>query len=220
MQRSLHNSGENMDREETRDTKGVSRRDFLARSGSAVICGAMGAGILSGKASANTHNAPVNRTRGTGWKELRAGICRIMEDYCGEYRTEEVLRHGLQWLDSIGESEAANAYARKPHELMRTMECQTQITLGQLVMHACIAAENADQASGGGLKKAIMGLVMKMKGGEMPPPEMLAKFQRGHYITVKKENGTMKTGVLPFRYWLKPPFAPTYEENYQRHCAL
>ena len=48
-----------MDSEETKDTKGVSRRDFLARSGSVVICGAMGAGILSGKASANTHKASV-----------------------------------------------------------------------------------------------------------------------------------------------------------------
>ena len=164
--------------------------------------------------------APVNRTSGTGWKELRAGICRIMQDYCGEFRTEGVLNQGLQWLESIRESEAANAHARNPHELMRTVECQTQITLGQVVMNACIAAEKADQVSGGGLKEAIMGLVMKIKGGEMPPPEMMAKFQRGHYITVKNENGTVKTGELPFRYWLKPPYAPTYKENYLNHCAL
>jgi hypothetical protein len=94
------------------------------------------------------------------------------------------------------------------------------MTLGQLVMNACIAAEKADRSPGGGLKETIMGLVMRMKGGEMPPREMIAKFQRGRYITVKKENGKVKTGELPFRYWLKPLYAPTYKENYQKHRAL
>ena len=30
--------------------------------------------------------APVRRKDGIGWKELRAGLCRIMQDYCGEYQ--------------------------------------------------------------------------------------------------------------------------------------
>ena len=162
--------------------------------------------------------APVNRTGGTGWKELRAGICRIMQDYCGEYRTEEVLRKGLEWLDSIRESEAANAHARNPHELMRTVECQTLITVGKLVMHACIAAEKA--TTKGRLKQGIMEMVMRVKGGRKPPPGMLARMMRGYYITVRRENGEVKTGKRPFRYWLKPPYSPTYEENYKKHCAL
>lgn len=148
-----------------------------------------------------------------------------MQDYCGEYRTEEILKKGLEWLDSIRDSEAANAYARNPHELMRTVECQTLITVGQLVMNACIAAQKADQSSEGGLKQGIMGLLMwinslKGEGSEMPPPEVMAKFRRGHYITVRRENGGVKTGKLPFKYWLKPPNSPTYEENYKRHCGL
>ena len=48
----------------------------------------------------------------------------------------------------------------------------------------------------------------------------MAKFQRGHYITVRRESGRAKTGALTFRYWLKPPYAPTYEEDCQKHCAL
>ena len=28
--------------------------------------------------------APVKRKDEIGWKELQAGICRIMQDYCGE----------------------------------------------------------------------------------------------------------------------------------------
>jgi len=167
--------------------------------------------------------APVNRTNGTGWKELRAGICRIMQDYCGEYRTEETLKKGIVWLNSIRDSEAANAYARNPHELMRTLECQTLITVGQLVMNACIAAQKADQSSKGGLKMGMMKKMIKShnrKGSGMPPPEIIKKFLRGHYITVRRENGEVKTGKLPFKYWLKPPYSPSYEENYKRHCGL
>jgi hypothetical protein len=164
--------------------------------------------------------APINRSNGTGWKELRAGICRIMQDYCGEHRTEEVLEKGIEWLDSIRESEAANAYARNPHELMRTMECETLITLGKLVMHTCIAGLKADKPASDGLKKRIMGMAIKLKGGRKPPPDMMARFMRGYYITVGQENGAVKTRKLPFRYWLKPPYAPTYEENYKKHCAL
>ena len=42
--------------------------------------------------------APVMRQSGVGWKELRAGVCRIMQEYCGETRIEEVLKAGLRWL--------------------------------------------------------------------------------------------------------------------------
>ena len=59
---------------------------------------------------------------GLDGKELHAGICRIMQDYCGEYKAEDTLKMGLRWLDSIRESEAANASAMNPHELMRILE--------------------------------------------------------------------------------------------------
>ena len=36
-----------------------------------------------------------------GWKELNAGICRIMQDYCGQYRSEEALQLGLRLLAEV-----------------------------------------------------------------------------------------------------------------------
>jgi len=27
-------------------------------------------------------------------------------------------------------------------------------------------------------------------------------------------------GERPFKFWLLPPNAPTYEENYRQHCGL
>ncbi len=49
---------------------------------------------------------------------------------------------------------------------------------------------------------------------EMDPPEW------NKIITIKLENGQVKVGELPPNYWLQPPYAPTYEENYAQHSGL
>jgi succinate dehydrogenase/fumarate reductase flavoprotein subunit len=146
--------------------------------------------------------APVTRTDGIGWKELHAGICRIMQDYCGEYKSDETLKLGLWWLNNIRESEGARAYARNPHELMRTLECFVRLTVGEMIMHASLARK----ASSRGFKR--------LDYREMDSPEW------NKFITIKLENEKVKIGELPLNYWLKPPNAPTYEENYKKHCGI
>ena len=83
--------------------------------------------------------APVMRKDGISWKELRAGLCRIMQDYCGEFKSEEILQTGLRWIRSIRESEGSTAFARNPHELCRVLECQTHMTIGEIIMQASLA---------------------------------------------------------------------------------
>ena len=148
--------------------------------------------------------APVNRKGDIGWKELQAGICRIMQDYCGEYKNEETLKMGLRWLNSIRESEAARTSARNPHELMRTLECLVRITIGEMIMHASLA------------RKASSELLdfKRLDYPEVDPPGW------SKFVTTRLENGEVKIGELPFKYWLLSPNAPTYEENYERHCGL
>ena len=148
--------------------------------------------------------APVRQTDGIGWKELRAGLCRIMQDYCGEYKNEETLQMGLRWFDSIRESEASKAYARNPHELGRTLECLTHITMGEIVMQASLARKASSKFLD----------FKRLDYPEMDPPEW------NKLITIRLENGDVKVGESPFNYWLLPPNAPTYEENYQKHCGL
>lgn len=148
--------------------------------------------------------APVNRKDGIGWKELQAGISRIMQDYCGEYKSEEILETGLRWLDSIRESEAANAYARNPHELWRTLECMERLTVGELIMHACLARKASSAALD----------FKRIDYPEMDPPEW------NKYVVIRLEDGEVKVGELPFNYWLLPPNAPTYGENYRQHANL
>ncbi len=148
--------------------------------------------------------APLEQKGDIGWKELQAGICRIMQDYCGEYKSEEVLKMGLRWLDSIRESEAARTYVRNPHELMRTLDCLTRLTVGEMTIHASLA------------RKASSTLLdfNRLDYPEVDPPEW------NKFVTTRLENGEVKVGELPFDYWLLPPSAPTYQENYEQHCRL
>ncbi len=148
--------------------------------------------------------APVMRKDGIGWKELRAGLCRIMQDYCGEFKSEGTLRLGLEWIRSVRESEGATAFARNPHELCRVLECYTHMTVGEIIMQASLA------------RKASSTLLdfKRLDYPEVDPPEW------NKIVTIRKENGRIKTGDLPLRYWLLLPNAASCEENYRKHCEL
>ena len=148
--------------------------------------------------------APVTRKDGIGWKELKAGLCRVMQDYCNEIKNEEILNIGLKWFESIEECEAQEVYARNPHELARVIECFTHLTMGKVIIHACLARK----ASSNGL------IFNRLDYPEVDPPEW------NKFITIRKENSEIKTRDLEFDYWLKPPYAPTYKENYDEHCDL
>ena len=90
--------------------------------------------------------APVRRKNGMEWKELNAGVCKVMQDYCGAMKSETMLRLGVKWFEEIESGEAASAYARNPHELVRVLEVLNIITNGEMIMEGCRArkAGNAD----------------------------------------------------------------------------
>ena len=148
--------------------------------------------------------APVMRSEGIGWKELRAGVARIMQDYLGEYKSEETLDMGLEWLDSITESEASRVCARNPHELMRAVECMTRITVGKVMMHASLNRKASSEFLA----------FQRLDYPEVDPEDW------NKLVTIRNENGDVKVGERPVDYGLLPPNAPTYAENYERHCGL
>lgn len=148
--------------------------------------------------------APVNRKGGIGWKELQAGLCRIMQEYCGEFKSERTLNRGLWWLDSINKNEASTVYARNPHELIRTLECLTHISVGKMVIHSSLARKASITSLG----------FNRIDYPDIDPDEW------NKFVTVKMEKGQVKTGELPLEYCLLPPNAPTYQENYKKHCCL
>jgi hypothetical protein len=142
--------------------------------------------------------APIKHKTGTGWKELNAGICRVMQDYCGEPKSGELLKVGLTWLRELKEGEAATVYARNPHELMYALGCLSMITVGEMIMHASLA------------RKASSEFLHFTRSDypEMDPP----KWRK--WITVRLENEDVKIGELPIDYW------GDLKENYEAHCGL
>jgi succinate dehydrogenase/fumarate reductase flavoprotein subunit len=148
--------------------------------------------------------APVGRPGDIGWKELHAGISRIMQVYCGEYKSEEMLKTGLWWLNSIEESEASRTYVRNPHELGRYLECLTRITISEMIIHASLARKASS---------------ISLDFNRIDYPEMdLLEWNK--FITLRQEKGEVKVGELPINYWLLPPYAPTFRQNYNVHCGL
>jgi succinate dehydrogenase/fumarate reductase flavoprotein subunit len=148
--------------------------------------------------------APVKRKDGIGWKELRAGLCRIMQDYCGEYKSEKTLNLGLKWIQSIRETEGSTAIARNPHELCRVLECQTHMTIGEIIMQASLARKASSQLLD----------FKRLDYPVMDPPDW------NKIVTIRLENGSVKTGELPLNYWLLSPYASSCEENYKKHSDL
>ncbi len=148
--------------------------------------------------------APVRRSSGPGWKELQAGICRIMQDYCGEFKSEATLRTGLRWLDSIRKSEAARVHARNPHELARSLECISRLTVGEIIMHSCLAR----QASSEKLN------FKRLDFPDIDPPE------KQILVTLRKDKDAVVIGERSPDFWLEPPYQPTYRENYEKHCGI
>ena len=154
------------------------------------------------EAEKNRVYAPLEQGEdGIGWKELRAGLARIMQDYCGDYKNEETLNMGLEWLKSIRESEGSSVYVRNPHELARTLECLTRITVGEIIFHASLARKASSPVLN----------FNRLDYPDADPPEWKK------LITLKQEEGQVIFGEKPYNYWIKPPNAPTYEENYQIH---
>jgi len=140
---------------------------------------------------------------GIGWKELNAAIARVMQDYCGKYKNELTLTRGLSLLNELKENEGATAYAANPHELGRTLECFSVITVGEMVMQASR------------LRKCSTAYLdfYRLDYPQMDPPEW------EKHLPMRQEDGRVKCRELPLDFHLRPPYASGYEENYARHAG-
>jgi len=142
--------------------------------------------------------APTVVKDGITWKELEAGIGRVMQDYCGPIRNEQQLKLGLKWLDEIRDQEANRVVARNPHELIRVLEVQTILTLGEMVIHASLARKASHE---------LLGFKRSDYPQDDPP-----KWRK--WVTTKLVNGEVQAGELPLNFWGK------LKENYDSHCGL
>ncbi len=129
--------------------------------------------------------APVKRSSGVDWKEVHAGIARAMQYYVSEYKDENLFNMGLDALKKIEEESVPLLYALDPHKLMRSIEDTSLLTYAQIIIHASLAR-----------KASSMPLnFQRIDYPEIDPPEWRK------FLTVKLENGKVKTGELPLDYW-------------------
>jgi succinate dehydrogenase/fumarate reductase flavoprotein subunit len=139
--------------------------------------------------------APVRKKEGMDWKELHAGIARVMQYYCSEYRTESLFKIALQSLQDIEERWVPTLHALDPHKLVRSLEDLSILTHAQIVLHASLAR----QASSRFLD------FHRIDCPRMDPPEWRK------FITVKQADGKVQTGELPLDY------CGNLKENYEVH---
>jgi succinate dehydrogenase/fumarate reductase flavoprotein subunit len=136
--------------------------------------------------------APVQRTSGMLWRELENGIAKIMQDHCGDVKHEEKLKMGRKWLADINDSEAKKVRARNPHELMRSLEALNIISIGQIIMNACMARKASNSMIG----------FQRSDYPVVDPPEW------NKFITVKLQQDQVIVGELPIHYGA--PLAENY----------
>ncbi len=129
--------------------------------------------------------APIKRSNGMDWKELHAGIARVMQYYVSEYKTESLFNMGLTALKKIEEEAVPMLFALDPHKLMRSLEDTSLLTYAQIIIHASLARKASSMPLG----------LQRIDYPTMDPPEW------NKFITVKLENGKVKTGELPMRFF-------------------
>ena len=126
--------------------------------------------------------APVERGGGMDWKELRAGLCRIMQNYCGEIKNPELLGLGLTWLDDVRQNVVPQAYAANPHMLMRAVENLNLIDCDEIIIHASLARRASSRHLG----------FTRQDYPEVDPPDW------NKFITVRQDEQGVRVGELPF----------------------
>jgi len=129
------------------------------------------------------------------WKELNAAACRIMQNYCGEYKNEELLKLALISLRELQEQDAPRVCVDNPHKLMRTLEVYNILTCNEMIVHASMARKASSQ---------ILGFT-RLDYPELDPPEWKK------WILLRNEEGSIKTRDLPLDFW--KPLKENYEKN-------
>ena len=146
-------------------------------------------------------NSLTNKNKGLGWKEFNLAITRIMQNYCGEIKSRELLNIGLKLLENLETKEAPNLYARNPHELIRSLEVINILTNAKLIINSCLVRKASSKH-------------LHFTRSDYPEMDPLEWHK---FITVKLENNKVKVGELPIDYYgsLKENYK-IYNEEYTK----
>ncbi len=139
--------------------------------------------------------APVKRSDGIDWKELNAGIARTMQYFCSEYKTESLLKIGLDSLKEIEEVFIPRLFALDPHKLMRSVEDMSLLAHGQIILNASLARRASSRVLN----------FFRIDYPEIDPPAW------NKFVTVKLVDGKVRAGELASDYY------GDMKANYEAH---
>lgn len=139
--------------------------------------------------------APLKNERGVGWKEINMAVAKIMQNYCGEIKREELLRTGLEVLKDMEVNVIKDTYARNPHELVRTLEVFDIITVAQLIIYSCLSRKASSKPLS----------FIRADYPEVDPPS------HNKFITVRQFDGHVLKGEYPLDYY------GSLKDNYEKN---
>jgi succinate dehydrogenase/fumarate reductase flavoprotein subunit len=133
------------------------------------------------------------------WKELNAGIARVMQNYCGELKNAELLSLGETWLADIQANEVSRVSADNPHKLMRALDVMDILTCAQMI----VSASQQRKASSSTLHFS------RLDYPQMDPPD----WQK--FVVIRRGEKGIETSYRPHGFWgdLENNFAPRNAEN-------
>ena len=129
--------------------------------------------------------APTKRDSGIEWKELHSGLTRAMQYFVSEFKTERLLKLGLEEIERLEVEAVPQLFAHDPHKLMRSIEDLSMIDYAKVIIHASLARKASSIPLG----------FNRIDYPELDPPEW------DKFLTFKLENGQVQAGELPPRFW-------------------
>ncbi len=139
--------------------------------------------------------APALRTEGIEWKELHNGLCRVMQYYVSQYKTERLFNLALEEIARIEENAVPQLYALDPHKLMRSLESLNAIEAAKIIIYAMKERRFTSPK-----------LAVNRLDYPEPDEEELKK-----YLVLHQEDGEVKYERIPIRFW------GNMKEQYEAH---
>lgn len=129
--------------------------------------------------------SPLYREEGMDWRELNMAIAKAMQNYCGGVKCDDLLKEGLDLLESFEKDIVPQISCENPHELMRAHEVFDILDVAKLILHACIARKSSSAPL----------FFQRSDYPQMDPEE------DKRIITIRQENGKIIEGSVPLGYF-------------------
>ena len=129
--------------------------------------------------------APLTNQGSMGWKELNFAISKCMQNYCAEIKCEELLKEGLDLLNTFSRDYVPQLHCENPHDLMRTHEVLDILEVSKMILEACRMRKSSSAPL----------CFQRSDYPEMDPQE------DRKFITIRQVDGKAVRGEMPHDYY-------------------